>query len=104
RRRLKNRQVMLSGDFTDAQGHVIGALGDYARRAVFFFLVRQRHREVAGAGDDHIGLGHLAHHAAAVAGLLYLADLGFYVGVAIGVLVFLALLLFGHAQVLCVGP
>lgn len=104
RRRFQCGNAMFGGQFADLGGHQPGALGQHPRGAVLVFLVLQRHGVVGRVGHDHVGLGHLGHHAAAGGLALLLADARLGVRVAFAFLVFLAHVFLGHAQLLQVAP
>ncbi|MNO08139.1 hypothetical protein D3C81_2306420 [compost metagenome] len=55
-------------------------------------------------GDDHVGLRHVGHHAAARDGPLLLANTPFDMGIALLLLMFVANFLLGHLQFLEVAP
>ena len=74
RRRRNQRHAVFGGDFADARREQIRTLGHHHRRAVARFVVAQRHGEVRGVGDHHVGLRHFLHHAAARQRALRLAD------------------------------
>ena len=104
RRGFENRHAGFGGDFANAQGDLVGALGDDARCAHFAVAVGQRHGVVGRVGDDHIGLRHFGHHAAAGHLALLLADAALDVRVAFGLARLALDFLEGHLQARVVFP
>ena len=102
--RFEDRHAVLGRDFADARGDVIRTLGYDHRRTHALVVVAQRDREVRRVHDDHIGLRHFLHHAAASELLLSCADAAFDFGRAVAFLQLLTDLLATHLQLLRVLP
>ena len=61
----QHRHAVFLGQFADALGEQVRALGHHRGARIAPSLVAQRHREVRRVGHHDVGLGHLRHHAAA---------------------------------------
>jgi hypothetical protein len=103
RRRLELRHAGFARQFADARGHGVHALGHDHRRTMAVFHVLQGHGEVAGVGDDHVGLGNGGHHAPAGHLALHLAHLRLQARVALRFALFLAHFLHRHLQAVAKG-
>jgi hypothetical protein len=93
--------------FADLQRHLVHPLGDADRRAGAGAVPFQGDGEMRRVDDDHVGLGHVDQHLVGGDLLRPLAPGLLHVGVALGLLEFLAQLLVAHplaAQVVVALP
>ena len=100
---FEDGNLMLLGDFADAQGVQARAFRHDPRRGHAAPVVAQSDREMRRVGDDHIGLRHFREH------LLHAArpattHAGLHLGIAFLVLRLVLDLFLGHLEILVRAP
>ena len=93
---LNQGNIVLAGNFSDAQGQMIGALRHHPGRIHLAPMIGQGHGDVGRVGDHHICLGNFGHHTFSGCLLLNRSDTALDMRIAFALLEFFLLLLFGH--------